>query len=239
MSRKIFPLISFLIAICFLAGPSLAAPKLRNAPCSRKGLIITTRHVYNLNRPSTPNLKLYVALPKALAPVWTGDADAWLVIWGPPDASEESPSELGGSELGGSELGGSELGGSELGGSELGGSESGNNNNIVKIQLTGMHSTYKFGFRPGRKERLFSIDPSELSGLPSGTYQMGLVLTVAGGDPTVLADWYDGFRSLISVTTVKIISTASGTGDESTASDTGNQDAGGGSDDGSDISHEY
>jgi len=219
MSRKIFVLISFLIAICFLAGPSLAAPKLRNAPGSMKGLIITTRHVYNMNRPSTPNLKLFVALPRSLAPVWTGDADAWLVIWGPPETSEE--------------------GSSDLGGSDLGGSEPDYSNNMIKIQLTGMNSTYEFGFRPGRKKRLFSIDPSELSGLPSGTYQMGLVLTAAGGDPTVLADWYDGFRSLISVTTVKIISTASGSGDDSTTSDLGNQDTGSGSDDGSDSSHLY
>jgi hypothetical protein len=217
MSRKIVTLISFLITICFLAGPSLAAPKLGNAPCSRKGLIITTRHVYNLDNPSTPSLKLYVALPRDLTPVWTGDADAWLVIWGPPDTSEESPSELGSSDLDNSDQ----------------------SNNIIKIQLTGMNSTYDSGFRPGRRERPFSVDPSELSGLPSGMYQMGLVLTAAGGDPTVLADWYDGFRSLISVTTVKIISTASGTGDESTTSDLGNQDAGGGSDDGSDASHLY
>lgn len=43
---------------------------------------------------------------------------------------------------------------------------------------------------------LFSIDAVDIAALPAGTYQLGLILTVPGGDPLNLNDWYRGLLGL-------------------------------------------
>ena len=92
MSRKIFAVITFLFTICLLAGTSLAEPKLKTAPGARSGLIQLQRHIYYLDAVSPADLEVAVVFPKSLDPVWTGDADAWIVIWVPDE--EEVPSYL-------------------------------------------------------------------------------------------------------------------------------------------------
>ena len=82
-SKKIFTVITFLFAICLLASASWAGTKLKTAPGARSGLIQTNKHIYCLNSDSPADLELAVVLPKSLDPVWTGEADAWLVIWMP------------------------------------------------------------------------------------------------------------------------------------------------------------
>lgn len=47
--------------------------------------------------------------------------------------------------------------------------------------------------------RLFQMNTDELAELPEGVYQLGLVLTVPGGDPFTLADWYNGMLGLLAV----------------------------------------
>lgn len=43
---------------------------------------------------------------------------------------------------------------------------------------------------------LFDIDAVDVSALPAGTYQIGLVLTNPGGDPLNINDWYRGLLGL-------------------------------------------
>lgn len=46
---------------------------------------------------------------------------------------------------------------------------------------------------------LFALDSDELSALPEGSYQLGVVLTVPEGDPADLNDWFNGLLGLVSV----------------------------------------
>lgn len=45
--------------------------------------------------------------------------------------------------------------------------------------------------------KFFSIDIDNAGTLPLGQYQVGLVVTVPGGDPLSIKDWYNGFRGLL------------------------------------------
>ena len=45
--------------------------------------------------------------------------------------------------------------------------------------------------------KFFSLDIENAETLPLGQYQMGLVVTIPGGDPLDIKDWYNGFRGLL------------------------------------------
>ncbi len=47
--------------------------------------------------------------------------------------------------------------------------------------------------------QLFAIGAVDLSVLPAGTYQLGLILTNPGGDPLNINDWYAGLLGLIDI----------------------------------------
>ena len=47
--------------------------------------------------------------------------------------------------------------------------------------------------------KLFTVDSVDIGELPEGVYQLGLVITVPGGDPLDLNDWYNGLKGLITV----------------------------------------
>ena len=47
------------------------------------------------------------------------------------------------------------------------------------------------------EHRLFRIDQVDVSALPVGWYQMGLVLTEPGGNPLDLNQWHNGLRGLL------------------------------------------
>jgi hypothetical protein len=164
--RKIMTVGSILIAMCFLAGSAMAETKIKTAPGARSGLIQMHRHIYYLDAASPTVMEVAVVFPKSLDPVWTGEADAWLVIWVPN--AEEVLSYL------------------------------------VKAQLTGEGTTLAAGWVPDQPRNLLTIDWKDLSTLPAGDYQMGLILTKQGGDPADLAQWYGGFSGLVSVTRLKI-----------------------------------
>ncbi|MEX2334480.1 MAG: hypothetical protein WD600_09490 [Pseudohongiella sp.] len=46
---------------------------------------------------------------------------------------------------------------------------------------------------------LFRIDEVDVQFLPEGVYQLGVVLTVADGDPLNMSDWYNGMLGLLTV----------------------------------------
>lgn len=83
LHRKISLLSSILIAICFIAGPSLAEAKPQTKPSARSGLVQIIQNPKLIRNSETESYDLQVAvvIPKSLHAVWTGDADAWLVIW--------------------------------------------------------------------------------------------------------------------------------------------------------------
>ena len=55
-----------------------------------------------------------------------------------------------------------------------------------------------------RHRKLFEIGEVDISELPEGVYQLGLVITVPGGDPLNIEDWYNGMLGLITVRGVTV-----------------------------------
>ena len=47
------------------------------------------------------------------------------------------------------------------------------------------------------ERKFFSIDIENAETLLLGQYQLGLVVTIPGGDPLDIKDWYNGFRGLL------------------------------------------
>jgi len=45
--------------------------------------------------------------------------------------------------------------------------------------------------------KFFSLDIENAETLPLGQYQLGLIVTIPGGDPLNIKDWYNGFRGLL------------------------------------------
>ena len=55
---------------------------------------------------------------------------------------------------------------------------------------------------------LFRIEELDADFLPEGVYQLGVVLTVPGGDPLNMADWYNGMLGLLTVRGLTVSSEA-------------------------------
>lgn len=49
------------------------------------------------------------------------------------------------------------------------------------------------------EQQLFAIQAVDVSALPPGTYQLGLILTNPGGDPLLINDWFKGLLGLINI----------------------------------------
>lgn len=47
--------------------------------------------------------------------------------------------------------------------------------------------------------KLFELEAVDVSTLPAGTYQLGLVLTRPDGDPLIINDWYRGLLGLVDI----------------------------------------
>lgn len=52
--------------------------------------------------------------------------------------------------------------------------------------------------------RLFVVEDIDLSELPAGQYQLGLIVTIPGGDPLLLQDWYHGLRGLLDIVGIRL-----------------------------------
>lgn len=62
--------------------------------------------------------------------------------------------------------------------------------------------------------KFYQLDSVDISTLPEGQYQLGLVVTVPDGDPTLLEDWYGGFRALLDTEAVYIAAAPIDTDDD-------------------------
>lgn len=52
--------------------------------------------------------------------------------------------------------------------------------------------------------KLFELEAVDISALPAGQYQLGLVLTQPDGDPLVVSDWHNGLLGLIDIVGIRI-----------------------------------
>ena len=59
-----------------------------------------------------------------------------------------------------------------------------------------------------KEQKLFEIENVDVSTLPAGTYQLGLILTNPGGDPLNINDWFRGLLGLIDIVGLTIIDEA-------------------------------
>lgn len=58
-----------------------------------------------------------------------------------------------------------------------------------------------------REYPLFQLNCGFLQSLPTGSYQLSLIMTVADGDPTDLLDWHHAFKGLLATSRIKISAT--------------------------------
>lgn len=52
--------------------------------------------------------------------------------------------------------------------------------------------------------KLFELEAVDISALPAGQYQLGLVLTAPDGDPLAVTDWHNGLLGLIDVVGIRV-----------------------------------
>lgn len=52
--------------------------------------------------------------------------------------------------------------------------------------------------------KLFELEAVDISALPAGQYQLGLVLTQPDGDPLVVSDWHNGLLGLIDIVGIRV-----------------------------------
>lgn len=52
--------------------------------------------------------------------------------------------------------------------------------------------------------KLFEMEAVDISALPAGQYQLGLVLTAPDGDPLAVTDWHNGLLGLIDIVGIRI-----------------------------------
>ncbi len=55
-----------------------------------------------------------------------------------------------------------------------------------------------------REHPLFRLPCSTLASIPAGPYQLALVMTIPGGDPENINDWFHGFQGLVATSRIKI-----------------------------------
>jgi len=56
---------------------------------------------------------------------------------------------------------------------------------------------------PDKVSSWFTLEDLDTNDLAEGDYQLGLVLTVPGGDPLLIDDWYNGFQGLVTSVRLK------------------------------------
>ena len=141
-----------------------------NASDGIMGRILTDKGIFYTGDPLDIGLKF----ARGAELITGGEVDAFVVIFAPtPDEEEE---EMEGEE------------GSE---SEEGFETEEALTDAVVLPVSDVASE--------EEQKLFELEAVDTSTLPAGTYQLGLILTIPGGDPLLINDWHNGLLGLIDV----------------------------------------
>ncbi|MEX0965278.1 MAG: hypothetical protein WDZ52_14700 [Pseudohongiellaceae bacterium] len=145
-----------------------------NASDGIMGRVITNKGIIYTGNP----LEISVHFPRGSELISSGSVDAYVVVFAPTVVEEdEAPSD----DADSTET--TETDSSDGTASAL--------SEPVVIPVSDAAST--------EVVKLFELEAVDLSTLPGGTYQIGLILTNPGGDPLVIGDWYTGLLGLIDV----------------------------------------
>ncbi len=125
-------------------------------------------------------LSIRVKFPRGAELITSGDADAYVVIFAPIPAATDDSSEESSDE-------------SSAGTGDV-------LSDAIVLQVSSEASP--------NETTLFSVDAVDVSELPAGTYQLGLILTNPGGDPLTINDWYGGLLGLEHVRGLTVASAA-------------------------------
>ncbi len=153
-----------------------------NASDGIKGRIITNRDIVYTGEP----LEIGLHFSQGAQLIHGGSADAYLVIFAPtagvtePADDDESEPPTGNNTSSAVLASGEALSDGE-----------GTLSNAIIVPVSDQAST--------EITRLFEIPAVDLSGIAAGTYQLGLILTVPGGDPQSINDWYSGLLGLVDI----------------------------------------
>ena len=164
-----------------------------NASDGVKGRIVTNKDIVYTGEP----LEISLHFAQGAHLIQDGDADAFMVIFAPKTENDDSTEPTG--EEGSTEPAGEE--GSSTESPQAGDSlaleedppadEPGSMGDAIVLPVSDEAST--------EITKLFEIPEVDLSGIDAGTYQLGLILTIPGGDPLVVNDWYNGFLGLVDI----------------------------------------
>jgi hypothetical protein len=170
-----------------------------NASDGVKGRIVTNKDIVYTGEP----LEIGLHFAQGADLIHSGEADAYLVIFAPmtmaPEepAPEEEPGVEGEGGTGGESETPPETQPLEV---EEPGDTAGALADAIVVPVSDEAST--------EITKLFEIPEVDLAGVAAGTYQLGLVLTIPGGDPLVINDWYNGFLGLVDIVGLTITAEA-------------------------------
>lgn len=143
-----------------------------NASDGIMGRILTDHAIFYTGDP----LAIRVVFPRGAELITSGDADAYVVVFAPtPQATDDSGDDS----------------------SDDGSDDTTNDSSAGTTEVLTDAIVLPVSSDASADETvLFSIDAVDVSALPAGTYQLGLILTNPGGDPLAINDWYGGLLGL-------------------------------------------
>ncbi len=180
-----------------------------NASDGIMGQIVTGKDIAYSGDP----LDISLRFPRGADLISGGEADAYVVIFAPvvddsnddisdDGSSDGSSSDDGSSDDNSSDDGSSDESSSDGGSSDDGSSDDSSSDDDEPGTDDSLGDAVVLPVSDEASEtavNLFSLAEVDVSILPAGTYQLGLILTNPGGDPLNINDWYEGLLGLIDV----------------------------------------
>jgi len=159
--------------------------------------IITDRDIFYTGDP----LAISVVFPRGAERITSGAADAYVVVFAPAPEADDSDDD--------STDDSSDDSSDDSTGDDASDDSSGDDGTAgTDTVLTDAIVLPVSSDASADETVLFSIDAVDVSALPAGTYQLGLILTNPGGDPLVINDWYGGLLGLEHVRGLTVASEA-------------------------------
>lgn len=142
--------------------------------------IETEKHVYYTGDP----LEIGLRFARGADLVTSGTVDAYLVIFSPnPAAEQDDQSDDEADDAAGDS--------NDAADADAGADQPVALTDAVVVPVSDTAST--------DSRRLFELEAVDISALPAGTYQLGLILTSPDGDPLNINDWHNGLLGLVHI----------------------------------------
>ena len=158
-----------------------------NASNGLKARIVTNQDIVYTGQ----SLEIGFHFPRGSELITEGLADAFLVIFSPPAGDDGEPSEPIILPLN-----------PEIEEMDDGGVATAGDSSTTGEESTAIENEVETEEEPEVEEeagsrKLFNVPMVDDQVIPAGTYQLGLILTVPGGNPLMISDWHNGLLGLV------------------------------------------